>query len=35
MEEYISNVMGKLESKPKNMEEMAEVIKDFDKIKDS
>jgi len=25
--------MSKLESKPKNMEEMAEVMKDFDKIK--
>lgn len=35
VEEYIGNVMGKLESKPKNMEEMAEVIKDFDKIKEN
>lgn len=35
VEEYITNVMSKLESKPKNMEEMAVVMKDFDKIKEN
>jgi dynein heavy chain 2, cytosolic len=32
VEEYISNVMGKLESKPANMQQMAEALRDFEQI---
>lgn len=33
VEEYIGNVMGKLEAKPSNMEQLGEVMREFDKIK--
>lgn len=35
VEEYINNVMSKLESKPTNMQQMADALRDFEQIQRS